>query len=207
MSAQPSDPRTRRSRSALETALRELIAERDLSRISISDITKRADVNRSTFYEHYTDMHDLAAAACTAMFDELIASTPMFDLDLSLDGGTADNPLTPLFTHVAEQAHLYRPLLGVDGSARVINHLLQRVTVASHVNRRLAGTTPATHADNPADIPHDPESAFIAGAALGTVIDWLRRGCPGTPEQMATAVWPCLIGAVSVSGIRLPPTS
>jgi AcrR family transcriptional regulator len=76
MPARPMDPRTRRSRAALETALRELIAERDLSQISVSDITKRAGVNRSTFYEHYTDVHDLAAAACTTVFDALVAASP-----------------------------------------------------------------------------------------------------------------------------------
>ena len=74
MPAPTSDPRAQRSRAALEAALRECIGERDLSQISISDITKRAGVNRSTFYEHYCDMHDLAASACTAVFDELVAA-------------------------------------------------------------------------------------------------------------------------------------
>ncbi len=205
MPAQPLDPRTRRSRSALEAALWELIAECELTQISISDITKRAGVNRSTFYEHYTDVHDLAASACTAMFDELVAATPMFGLYLTPRGRSADNPLPQLFSHVAEHAHLYRILLGPDGSARVINHLLQRIAIAAHVNRSLAATSPPTHADDPDQIPHDPEAAFVAGAVLGTVVDWLRRGCPGTPEQMGAAVWPLLIGVASVTGFGVLP--
>jgi hypothetical protein len=32
---------------------------------------------------------------------------------------------------------------------------------------------------------------------LGTIIDWLRRGCPGTPEQMADAVLPALISVAT----------
>lgn len=104
MPARPMDPRTRRSRSALETALRELIAERDLSQISVSDITKRAGVNRSTFYEHYTDVHDLAAAACTTVFDELVAAGPAAVPPATPDGGPPDNPLPDLFAHVAEHA-------------------------------------------------------------------------------------------------------
>ncbi|MDP4509305.1 TetR/AcrR family transcriptional regulator [Nonomuraea turcica] len=205
MPAQPSDPRTRRSRSALEAALWELIAERELTQIAIADITKRAGVNRSTFYEHYTDVHDLAASACTATFDELVAATPMFGLHLISSTEPADNPLTPMFSHVAEHAHLYRTLLGADGSARVINHLLQRIAVASHVNRRLTHTGPSTHADDPADISHDPEAAFIAGAVLGAVIGWLRRDCPGTPEELAAAIWPLLIKAASVTGFPALP--
>ena len=68
------DRRARRSRAALRAALLDLITERGLNRIAVSDVTKRADVNRSTFYEHYSDVHELAADACTRMFDELIAA-------------------------------------------------------------------------------------------------------------------------------------
>jgi AcrR family transcriptional regulator len=172
------DPRARRSRSALEAALRELIAERDLTKISISDVTKHADVNRSTFYEHYTDLADLAAAACTALFDEFVVMAPVSAHDPSTE------QLPKLFAHVAEHAHLYRTLLGADGSARVINHLLHRIaTTATHVRRGAVGDA------------HDPAGAFIAGALLGTVIDWLERDCPGTPEEVGAAILPHLVAA------------
>jgi AcrR family transcriptional regulator len=176
MAVQPVDPRARRSRSALEAALRELIAERDLTKISISDVTKHADVNRSTFYEHYTDLADLAAAACTALFDEFVVMAPV-----SKQG---HDQLPKLFAHVAEHAHLYRTLLGADGSARVINHLLHRIaTTATHVRRGAVGDA------------HDPAGAFIAGALLGTVMDWLERDCPGTPEEVGAAILPQLVAA------------
>jgi AcrR family transcriptional regulator len=198
------DPRIRRSRLALENALWELLAERDLTQISISDITKRAEVNRSTFYEHYTDVHDLAASACTAMFDELIAATPMFGAESPTEIDPADNPLPRLFTHVAEHAHLYRTLLGPDGSARVINHLRQRIAIAFYVNRGASEDGPPTHADDPAEVPYDPEAAYVAGAILGTVVEWLRRDCPGTPEQLGVTIWRYLIGHNSVTGSPLP---
>lgn len=183
MAAPQLDPRTRRSRAALEAALRELIADRDLAQISISDVTKRAGVNRSTFYEHYADLAELAACACTALFDELVASAPLPGRG---QGGTVANPLPRLFTHVARNEHLYRTLLGADGSARVINYLLERITTAAHVKRGFA------------EDDDDPAAAFIAGAVLGVVIDWLRRGCPGTPERMGAAIWPHLLAATSV---------
>ncbi|MFE7034322.1 TetR/AcrR family transcriptional regulator [Streptomyces sp. NPDC057621] len=217
MPARSMDPRTRRSRAALETALRELIAERDLSQISVSDITKRASVNRSTFYEHYTDVHDLAAAACTAVFDELVAASPTVVPPLNAEGSPTVELLPELFAHVAAHAPLYRALLGDEGSARVINHLLHRMTVAAYVRRVPAEETatpvrplpapaptdadPAKEpAEDPADVPHDPAAAFVAGAVLGTVVDWLRRDCPGTPETMAAALWPLLIGTARAAG-------
>jgi AcrR family transcriptional regulator len=196
MPVQHVDPRVQRSRAALEAALLDLVGERDLAQISISDVTKHAGVNRSTFYEHYTDMHDLAESACTAMFDELVGATPVFGLPSESD--QPQHQIPELFAHIAAHARLYRMLLGPDGSARVINYLLQRIAVAAHVG--LVAPAVSTHADDPAEIPHDPQAAFTAGAVLGTVIDWLNRGCPGTPHQMADATAPLLVSTASTAG-------
>jgi AcrR family transcriptional regulator len=182
------DRRVLRSRAALEAALRELVTERDLRQISVADLTKRAGVNRSTFYEHYVDVHDLAVAACTATYDQLVAAAPIPHGQLAPDGSPLPNPMPALFTHVAEHAPLYRALLCDEGSARMINHLLHRITVAARISRGLPPDTDAT----------DPVSAFLAGAVLGTVIDWLRRDCPGTAEEIGAAIWPYAVACAEV---------
>jgi hypothetical protein len=135
-------------------------------------------------------------------FDELVAATPMFDLQLAESPDLPQNPLSGLVDHVAANAELYRTLLVADGSARLINHLLHRITVAAYANRH--ATEPGTHAADPDEVPHDPESALVAGAVLGVLIDWLRRGCPGTPAELADAVWPRLVAAASVTGLPKP---
>jgi AcrR family transcriptional regulator len=204
MPAQLTDPRTRRSRSALEAALRELIAQRELHQISVSDLTKRAGVDRSTFYEHYTDVDDLAAAACTAVFDELVATVSTARRRVR-DKESAVEHLTELFAHVAEHAALYRALLGTHGSARVINHLLRRITLEAHTSRADTDAEVPPDTDYPARVPHDPFAAFVAGAVLGSVIDWLSHDCPGTPEQMSAAIWPHLRGSAAADSPMTPP--
>ncbi|MDT0460890.1 TetR-like C-terminal domain-containing protein [Streptomyces sp. DSM 41527] len=188
MPVQQSDRRSRRSRTAMEGALLELIGDRDLSQISVSDVTSRADVHRSTFYEHYTDVHDLAASACTEMFDQLLSATSALSVTGDSSEGGASASLTAVFAHVAEHRALYEALLGADGSARVINHLLQRMTesIRPSLSARLT---------DPEDGPDDSAAAFVSGALLGAIADWLHRGCPGTPERFATAIWPQLVAA------------
>ena len=184
----------------MEAALLDLVAGKDLAQISISDITRHAGVNRSTFYEHYTDVHDLAASACTVVFDELVATTPMTDPHVAETEAPADNPLMALFAHFAQHAQLYRSLLGPDGSARVINHLLHRVRIGAYTGRRVVEASPPTHAHDPSEVPYDSEAALIAGALVGTVIDWLCHDCPCTPEELAGEVWPQVLRAASVHG-------
>jgi AcrR family transcriptional regulator len=45
-----------RSKQLIRTAMIELLAEKDLSKITVVDIVKRADLSRNTFYAHYQDV-------------------------------------------------------------------------------------------------------------------------------------------------------
>lgn len=52
--------RRERTRGEIEQAFMTLVSERGFDRVSVKDICLRADVNRNTFYLHYTDKDDLA---------------------------------------------------------------------------------------------------------------------------------------------------
>jgi len=208
-SALPGDRRVRRTQATLQRALIGLVGERDLSQISVADVADRADVSRSTFYDHYQDVHELAEAACTSMLDD------MFGYVLALDTARAhpasfqedpDPALTAFFAHFAEHAGLYRSLLGPAGSARVIEHVRRRTTAAAHYSGRLApaGDTPPQTAGSPG-FPLDVPAAFVAGALLGVAADWLQRGCPRTPLEMTILTKPLLIALRPGPGT--PPTS
>lgn len=194
------DPRIVRSRRTLEASLLTLIEQQDLTTMSIADVTRVAGLNRSTFYDHYVDLHDLAESACTEMFEALLAETPV----LKDVGPEVGNPLLALFDHVLAHRRLYAALLGPDGSARVTAYLQRRMAIAIHVNRTMDRTTPSTHLDDPRETPMDVVAAFTAGALLGVVADWLVRDCPGTPEAMAADTWP-LMASVSDAGSLLQP--
>ena len=50
---------SKRSRRLIREAFLELLEERDLDKITVVDIVKRADVTRSTFYVHYPDIYGI----------------------------------------------------------------------------------------------------------------------------------------------------
>lgn len=53
------DARVLRTQNLLQGALRELLQERPLAKISVSLITARAQINRATFYAHFEDKNHL----------------------------------------------------------------------------------------------------------------------------------------------------
>lgn len=184
------DRRVVRSRKALEEALLVLIEQQDLAELSIADVTRAAGVSRSTFYDHYADLHQLAESACTEMFETLLFGTPVL---ASADATASENPLAGLFDHVASHQRLYTALLGPDGSARVMTYLHRRLTIATHVNSVVTDPRGRTHGTDPHTTPPDVVAAFTAGALLGALIDWLHRGCPEDSDSMAAQTWPLML--------------
>ncbi len=179
------DRRVRRTHTALQRALIQLVDERELSQISVADVADRAEVSRSTFYDHYRDVHELAEAACTAMIDNLIESVSALGADSAEQPGDPVRSLQSFFASLAQHAGLYRSLLGPQGSARVIDHIRRRLTTAIH-----AAACATTSDDTP---PPDVPAAYTAGALIGVAADWLQQGCPRTPEEMAALTCPLLI--------------
>ena len=53
------DKRALKTRRAITNALAELLAEKELRKITVQEISDTADVNRVTFYKHYLDIYDL----------------------------------------------------------------------------------------------------------------------------------------------------
>ncbi|MCK2214815.1 TetR/AcrR family transcriptional regulator [Actinomadura sp. ATCC 31491] len=195
------DRRVLRTQATLARALLALVEERELSRISVSDVAERAGVSRTAFYDHYRDVHELAEAASTAMIDGLIRSLPSPGPGSADPEREATRSLEAFFASLAEHAGLYRSLLGPQGSARVADHIRRRLTAAVHNRVRQAndGTAPA----DPLDIPHDVQAAFTAGAIFGVAADWLQRECPEPPARMAALTWPlfhALYGVVNPPG-------
>src|SRR5215475_8431670 len=188
-SSLPGDRRVRRTQATLQRALIDLVQEQDLSQITVADVAGRADVSRSTFYDHYQDVHELAEAACTSMLDD------MFGFVLALDTAPAhpaappedpDPALTAFFAHFAE-------------------HVRRRTTAAAHYSGRLAptGDTPPPQTAGSPDFPLDVPAAFVAGALLGVAADWLQRGCPRTPFEMTILTKPLLIALRPGTGTPL----
>lgn len=51
-----------RSRHLIKQAFGELLHEKDLAKITVTDIVERANISRGTFYAHYLDVYDLYTA-------------------------------------------------------------------------------------------------------------------------------------------------
>lgn len=63
--------RRRASRDAIENIFIELLQTKSLNEITVSDICKKAGLNRSTFYANYMDIYQLADTIRETLEDNL----------------------------------------------------------------------------------------------------------------------------------------
>lgn len=73
------DRRTIRTKRMIRSALAELIDEKGFNNISVTDLTKRADINRGTFYLHYLDKYDLLEKIENEIIQEIEEETKHLD--------------------------------------------------------------------------------------------------------------------------------
>lgn len=85
------DLRVSRTKRLLKETLVELMEKKDLRKITVSEITSKAEINRGTFYLHYMDIYDMVEK----LGDEIIEKIKSI-----IDGGH------PLATN-----YLYLPVL------------------------------------------------------------------------------------------------
>lgn len=60
-----------RSRHLIVTALTELLREKPLDKITVTDVVTRADINRGTFYAHYADIPDVINSIVNQYFQRI----------------------------------------------------------------------------------------------------------------------------------------
>ncbi len=60
-----------RSRKMINMALADLLQEKPLDKITVTDVVRRAEINRGTFYAHYTDIPDVIHHVIEETFSHL----------------------------------------------------------------------------------------------------------------------------------------
>lgn len=180
------DMRVERTRRRLQEALFALARERGFEHVAVSDIAERAEVNRSTFYQHYADKETVLADALDRVAAEAGAR---LDAPLLLTDGPPE-PLVAFLAHIDEYADMYKLVFSGTGSGVMLARLRRRVRDALEV------ALVAAQRVAPMAAPADIVAAGVAGSIVGIIGAWLE--IEDRPSARAAAEW---IWGVSV----LPP--
>ena len=174
------DRRVARTRSAIVEAYNHLFQNQRPHGIKVADIVARANVGRSTFYEHF--------AGADALFLEAV-SRPMAVLADAAAGRSGAEALQPLLVHFWENRQRARELLAARTGERIARLL------GDLVEARLPGDTPFL-------IPRRLAAMQLAEGALAPIRGWLMAEAPCASEALAQAV--CAAAQATLTALRPP---
>jgi len=163
------DRRSARTRAALIEAFNHLFLSHHKT-IRVSDIVARANVGRSTFYEHYKSADDILLQAMTRPFAILADAA----------AGMGDEArMHAQLQHFWENRQLAR--------SSIMGRMHDKVTrlLASMVEERLRNEEGALA------IPLRLAALQLAEAALGPIRGWITAEAPCTAEALAGAICRC----------------
>jgi AcrR family transcriptional regulator len=163
------DRRSQRTRHLLSAAFVELLREKGYHAITVSDIIKRANIGRSTFYSHYRDKDDLFVGELDRVIEVLNNRNPHQE----------EMPFFPsleLFRHVGEEYELYKALVWTPGIDLLIKHL--QTSLSARIEQGLQKN------GGDLDIPLPILANFLAGSFLTLLKWWLENKKIYSPEVM-----------------------
>ncbi len=168
------DPRAKRTRALLQQAMGELLTEHSLASVTIGDITRRASVNRATFYAHFQDKDDL--------LDSCLREKCRVVLSNALPGQPPDAPETWQCLIKAVLEFFARMPRVCPQAARQWNGIVVNA-MREELNRVLAEWLCAAR---PACPVPPTVIAAVSGAIVTAGMQWLRREANVTTEQGAS---------------------
>lgn len=92
------DRRIIKTKKAINNALLQLLSEKSLDEITITELTNRADVNRKTFYLHYTCIKEVAEEINKRLTEDFV---------IAIERGTSESGFDPakMFEYLNERVN------------------------------------------------------------------------------------------------------
>ena len=178
------DRRVKYTMSLLKSTLIEMMEDTHISQISVKKLCEKADVNRSTFYAHYTDVYDLLRQIEDELFEYLTAFLSEQDIDERLP--VSEAKLTQILSYVSEDDKTLFVLLGGNSDIAIQRDIIQFLGVTS-LQANIDVSEPYLKYIN----------LFCIHGCISVIQKWLQEGMKEPVEDIAKLLYKMLTEGVN----------
>lgn len=187
------DLRVLKTQKLIRNSFINLLNEKGFEHITINDISQKAQINRSTFYLHYTDKFQLLDNIVTEVMEKLLELvTPEAHIQgRNLEFYSFTQNLQLILRTIADDALFYKTMLGNNGMTtfrkNMENALKQKLGQSFHEQTL---------------IPKDLFLELLVSLYMGAITWWLNNDMTYSPAYLAEQLVKLLtIGPIKVSGL------
>lgn len=186
------DRRVRKTKAVLRQGLVRLMSEKSVKEITVKELCIECDINRGTFYSHYTDVYDLLQKIEEDLLSALENVMQEYPL-MEVSARSARSPiLSNVFCFLAENADMARILLCNNGDMAFVEKV--KDSVKNKFMREWRMNMGDSHLDDSEYL-----YAFIVSGCIGVLQQWLLTNCKQPAQELADVVQNILVRGV-VSG-------
>lgn len=162
MKEKKTDRRVRYTLMVIRQSFVKLLKQKPVSKITIKEICEDADINRATFYAHYTDQYDLLQQIEDEIIQDINDFLSSYD---KLEMRTMpEEVLEKILEYIKANAELVMVLLSANGDIKF--------------EQEIVGIVGSQHFAIQADTSDELEYIYLfyATGALGIILKWLNEG-------------------------------
>lgn len=168
--------RVERTKKRVHEALLELLRKGDINRISIRELCSLAEINRTTFYNHYGSQYDVL----NEMAEEYIRNTSLDVMNEIASGRNIAEALKEALKYMQDHLSFAQILLDA-GHYDLMGYLLKYMPRFDEMVMR----------NLPAGIEEDEKRAIAVFTEYGAVRllkEWIMAGCLKSPQEEAELI-------------------
>ncbi len=164
------DRRVKYTKFMLKEALVELIREQHISNITVKALCEKADINRSTFYVHYSDPYDLLHQ----IEKEVLSNVMLYLEEQERNTECPDFQLTNILEYAKENIGLFEALLGENSDYVFQNDILELSQIISSQYNMNMDETEKKYIKE-----------FGATGCISVFKRWMQDGAKESPEYIS----------------------
>ena len=170
------DRRVRRTKKLLTQALTELMQQKQVKEITVTELTDLADMNRGTFYLYYKDIFDMLEHIEDSMFQALNEILERHKKENVVQ--KTEPILRDILGFIEENQDMVRVLLSPHGDMNFLHRLndVLREKCLQFVRRV---------APEEGEARFDYQYSFVVFGTAGLIRAWVNRNCAEPAEQIA----------------------
>lgn len=169
----------RYTRMVLKDSLLEIMKEKPISKITVKEICEKADINRATFYSHYSDPYDLLHKIesetlewAEKMVTILLAQTDEREMIKIIEN---------ILEYIVDNKKHIQILMSEQGDINFQKQLLSMI-----YNR--CGISPAIE-NNTGSSSDEYYFVFVVNGSVGLIQYWLKSGLNRSAREMAEIIY------------------
>ncbi len=178
MAKEKNDRRVQYTKMILKQSLISLLQQKTVEKITVKELCELADLNRSTFYAHYRDPHDLLRQIEEEIMREL--NIHLKNLRFIESETESFQRLKTIFEYIVDNADLCRALLGENGDIAFQKEVMMIIQ-----EQRMEEWKRSKE--------YDPEmveytTLFGINGSIGVIQKWLQGGMTKSASEMASFI-------------------